>query len=61
MKADNIDKLGEIIDSLESLAAGLNLPLPPSMHIDQLKILLPEKASVLKEVYEDETGENPWE
>lgn len=57
----NIETLGEQVDRLENLSAGLNMPLPPTMHIEQLKKILPEIAEVIKQYYITTTGENPWE
>lgn len=58
---ENLEKIGQAVDGIENLAAGLNLPLPPQMHIDQLKKILPEIANQIKEAFIAETGENPWE
>lgn len=57
----NFEKLGSLIDELDSLAHALSLGLPPEMHLDQLKKLLPEKVVALKEVYTEIAGENPWD
>lgn len=53
--------LGQLIDSLDSLAHALKMPLPPQMHVEQLGIALPEKVKRLKEVFVEITGENPWD
>jgi len=59
----NIDyeTLGLLIDDLDNLAHGLQLKMPADFHVEQLKEILPEKVKELKKVYQDITGENPWE
>jgi hypothetical protein len=56
-----IETLGEQVDRIENLAAGLNMPLDPSFHIQQLKGILPQISEVIKQYYINTTGENPWE
>jgi len=58
---DKFEKLGQLIDSIDSLAHGLSLPMPSQFHVDQLKEILPEKVKELKESFIEITGENPWE
>lgn len=55
------EDLGVIIDEIDSLACGLNLPMPAQFHVDQLKKILPEKVKKIKDLYVELTGENPWE
>lgn len=61
MNEEQKEKLGQLIDSIDSLAHGLNIPMPPGFHVEQLKKLLPEKVAAFKEVYQEITNENPWE
>ena len=58
---DNLEKIGQTVDDLESLIAGLVIPMPPQFHLDQLKNILPEKINAIKEAVIAESGENPWE
>lgn len=58
---DKFEKLGQLIDSIESLACGLDIPMSADFHVEQLKKILPEKVEKLKEVFVEITGENPWE
>lgn len=58
---DAQEKLGQAIDRVDNLAHGLNMALPPQMHVDTLKRLLPEIVKELKEAFAEATGENPWE
>lgn len=54
------EKLGQAIDRLENLQFALDMPLPAEMHVEQLKKILPELVSELKEGFQEATGENPW-
>ena len=58
---DKYEKLGELIDSIDSIAHGLNMPLGAEVHVTMLKELLPENVKRLKEFFVEITGENPWE
>jgi hypothetical protein len=61
MKAeDKFEKLGLLIDKLDNYAHALKLPLPPQMHVEQLKSGLPEVVQKLKESFQELSGENPW-
>ncbi len=55
------EELGLLIDELDNCAHALKLPLPPQMHIEQLKLLLPEKVQKFKDLFIAITKENPWE
>jgi len=55
------DDLGNLIDEIDDLAHGLNIPLADGMHIKLLKETLPEKVERLKAFYLTLTGENPWD
>ena len=54
------NNLGEDIDTLDNLIGALQLPLPPSMHVEQLKRALPELCRAMKQHYAEALGENPW-
>lgn len=58
---NKFEKLGQLIDSIDSLANGLNIPMPSDFHVQQLKSILPERVKKLKESFVEITGENPWE
>jgi hypothetical protein len=58
---DKFEKLGQLIDELDVLTYSLAMDLPASMHVDQLRKLLPDKVKALKEVFVDISGENPWD
>ena len=55
------EELGQLIDSFDSLASGLEIPMPADFHIERLKTILPEKVKELKELFIKITGENPWD
>jgi hypothetical protein len=55
------ETLGQLIDEVDNLAHAVQLPIPPQLHVDSLKTLLPEKVKKLKESFVEITGENPWE
>jgi hypothetical protein len=57
---EKFEKLGELIDSIDNMSHGLNIPMPPNFHIEQLKSILPEKVKELKDCFVDITGKNPW-
>lgn len=58
---EKFEKLGQLIDSLENLSCGLNIPMPAEFHVNQLKTILPEKVEEFKKVFVEIVGENPWE
>lgn len=58
---EEMEELGQAIDTVDNLAHALKLPLHDHMHVEQLKIALPEVVARLKKGFTDVTGENPWE
>jgi hypothetical protein len=56
-----IEELGQLIDSIESLACALELPMSAFVHLQQMKKLLPEKVQEFKDVFLEITGNNPWD
>lgn len=61
MKEQNSEAIGQAADRIDSLVAGLEMKLPPQMHIDQLKKILPEISKQIKDAIEDELGEKIWD
>ena len=57
---DAKDVLGRAIDTLDNLAHALKLPLSANMHVDQLRLSLPEVVAELKRGFIGITNENPW-
>jgi hypothetical protein len=55
------ETVGQLIDRLDNLKAGFEIPLPPSMHIEQGSIVLDEVSKELKLWFLEVTGENPWD
>lgn len=58
---DEMEELGQAIDTVANLAGALELPMSAKFHVDQLKVALPEVAERLKKAFAAVTGENPWE
>lgn len=57
----DFEELGNAIDRIDNLYHALTIPMPAQFHIDQLKTILPEAITELKDGYKKVTGENPWE
>lgn len=58
---DQKETWGKLIDRVENLRFGLDIPIPSEMHVKQLRSILPEVVKELKANFVDITGENPWE
>lgn len=58
---DQYEELGQLIDSLEYLAHATTLPITPELHIEALRLALPEKVIAFKKVFVAITGGDPWE
>ena len=58
---EEMEELGQAIDRVDSLAHGLQLPIHDHVHVEQLKVLLPEVVKELKKGFAAVTKENPWE
>lgn len=54
------EQLGQQIDTLDSLAHALNMPLPPEMHVNTLRTVLPDLVTDMRAAFVALTGENPW-
>ena len=54
------ETLGALIDELDALAHGLQIPMPDSLHMQALRAALPSKVRALKEAFAAATGEDPW-
>lgn len=58
---EQLDLIGRLADKMDNLRAALDLPMPDSFHIKQLKVELPDIGNDLKKFYRMISGENPWE
>ncbi len=58
---ENLERIAELTDELENLVHAMNIPMPASFHLEQLKKQLPIKINLIRSYITDETGENPWE
>lgn len=58
----NIDfeRIGLLVDRLDNLAAGLDLPMPDSIHVEAFRTIIPAIREDLKGALV-EAGFNPWE
>jgi hypothetical protein len=61
MKPENLEKIALLSDKIENLGCGLELPMLPLFHVEQMKKQLPRIAEEIRTIYKEETGENPWE
>ena len=61
MSIEDIEDLGTLIDRLDNLAHALNLPLRAEMHVEQMRLALPNLVKDFKAAYVHEMGEDPWE
>lgn len=61
MKTENTERVGELADRIQNLLGSIMIPVEDSMHVSMMKQILPEVFQELKEIYIDETNENPWE
>lgn len=57
---ESMEMLGTAADRIDSLLGAMSLPLPAQMHLEQLKLVLPEIRDQLRQVYKLETGDDPW-
>lgn len=57
---DAAERLGVQIDRLDNLVGALSLPLRDEMHVEQLRLALPEVVKEMKNHFAKLTGENPW-
>jgi hypothetical protein len=55
------DRAGELIDRLDNLAHALQLPVPATTHVEQLRKALPDVVRKAKDLYAEITGYDPWE
>jgi hypothetical protein len=60
MDSQRIEKVGQLSDTIDNLLHAMQLPLPPQMHLSSLKGNLESVRDELREIYTEETGENPW-
>lgn len=60
MNTERIEKIGQLSDTIDNLLHAMQLPLPPKMHLDSLKGNLESVRDELREIYTEETGDNPW-
>ena len=54
------EELGKAADTVDNLCAAMSMPMAPQLHLIALKQSLPALRDVLRLIYVNETGENPW-
>ena len=60
MNEEQLSELGDIADEIDNLCGAMELPMPATFHIDQLKKLLPKESERIKALYVAISGNNPW-
>lgn len=60
MKEQNAERLGDLADKCDNLFHAAQLPMSPQFHKEQLQRAMAEIRDELKQIYVDETGQNPW-
>lgn len=58
---EQLEELGTLADQANNLAAASQLPLPPAMHVEQLRNGLVSIDQALRHLYIEISGENPWD
>lgn len=62
MNTNNIEELGKLADDIDNCISMLSNPfVPPVLHIQALKEILPTYSDKIKTIVKEESGENPWE
>lgn len=57
---DAQEEMGQLIDRLDNFTHALAVPFPPAMHVDTLKIILPDLVSEMKAAFVKLTNQDPW-
>lgn len=57
---EHFEDFGRLIDRIENLTFGLNMPLTNDTHVRVFKEAMPNIVEELKAIYECISGENPW-
>lgn len=54
------EQLGQLIDRVDAIGHALQIPMPPQMHVQNLKTVIPGLVTEAKAAFVSATGENPW-
>ncbi len=57
---NNMRAIAQATDKLDNLIGALELNIPSKMHVDILKMILPEVRDNIRDLVIMETRENPW-
>lgn len=60
-EAVHSEKIGQLADRVDNLVHALQLPLPPVLHVQQLREVLLQIRDALRLVYTEQMGEDHWE
>ena len=60
MKNNNDNELGQVKDTIDNLLGAMEIPMPAEFHVKQLKLALKDLSDKVRNIYIDETGEDPW-
>jgi hypothetical protein len=56
-----MEEVASLADRVDNLRAASFLPLPPAMHMEQLRGGLREIRNELRAIVRRETGDDPWD
>ena len=61
MNQELLDRLGSLADKADNFTFSVKLPgLPDSLHVEALAGGMEEIRDLLREIYVEESGANPW-
>ena len=46
-----VERIGMVVDRIDNCVGAFGLPLPPQIHVDALKDILPEITTELKDIF----------
>ena len=61
MTQEQLDQIGEIADDCDNFAHAAQLPMPPQFHVEQLTRGFEHVRDLLRALYVEASGDNPWE
>ena len=61
MTPDQADRFGKLAEKLDACLFAAKLPMDPKFHLDILKTVIRDVRDEIAALYQEITGENPWE
>lgn len=58
---EQLEKIGKLVDTASNCIAATQLRVRPEIHVEGLRGGLQEVVQVLRELYIETSGENPWD